>query len=89
MSQVKTIAILLAASCFIGVGLSGIPWGRESGFHGNGFPFPVVMWDRHPTTGQLVPYSSLLGAVLNIAVCFILAACIWFILRRVKRRSSV
>jgi hypothetical protein len=48
-----------------GVAASRIPWGREDGFHGTGFPVFTQAWDRSKDTGLFQDYPNPLGYILN------------------------
>jgi hypothetical protein len=61
----------LLISAFMGIGMSHIPWGEPSGFHGTGFPVFVVAWDRSPTNGQFIDFPNPLGFVLNPLLIFL------------------
>jgi hypothetical protein len=58
-------------SLIVGVGLSTIPWGDSTGFHGRGLPFPSVIWDKPPGAAQFLDYPNPFGPIENVVVVFI------------------
>jgi len=51
--------ILLIISAYVGAMGSTISWGNPNGFHGTGWPVPIVSWDNG------LPYFSPVGWVVN------------------------
>ena len=79
------LGIWLGVSLVAGMYLTQVPWGKSDGFHGTGFPFAQVYWDRRPETGQMVDYPNVLAPMLNVAAVFIAGTAVilvaWWVFR--------
>jgi hypothetical protein len=69
------------ASLLIGIGISFIPWGVPSEFHGIGYPAFIVAWQRTPPTGELLDYPNPLALFFNPAFVFLTGIVIWLLFR--------
>ncbi len=65
------LGIWLGVSFVTGMWLTKVPWGNSDGFHGTGFPFAQVYWDRGRETGQMIDFPNPLAPALNVAAVFI------------------
>jgi hypothetical protein len=75
----KKIFWLWFSVCFIsGIAACWIPWGEPDGFHGQGFPVPIVCWDKD-LNGQFLPYESFWGLLLNPIAYGIAGSTIWLL----------
>lgn len=77
MNRFQIFKIWLIISIMLGIALSFIRWGSLNAFHGQGFPIPVVLWDRSPVTGEFIPYESYLGFLLNPLLVFVVGLACW------------
>lgn len=59
------------ASVLLGLITSFIPWGPKEGFHGTGFPIPVVMWDQLSPAGPLGDAPNPIAYILNPVLIFV------------------
>ena len=89
MSRADLLSAWSIVSCVSGIALSNINWGPADGFHGRGFPVPIVMFDRHDITGDLVPFSSPLGYILNPLAVFLTGMVAYAILQAGKLLRKV
>jgi hypothetical protein len=53
-----TLGLWLAISFVAGMCLNQASWGDPNGFHGTGWPFPIVCWDRHSETGAFMDFIA-------------------------------
>jgi hypothetical protein len=74
----KTIWVILGCSIVVGTASSLIPWGTSDGFHGTGFPFFSVAWEKRPT--GFVDFPNPLAFILNPIVYFVLGLFVWFLI---------
>jgi hypothetical protein len=63
VKKIKLKPILI--SIILGLLCSFIPWGDNSSFHGVGFPFAYVYWDKGQNSGQFVDFPNPLAFILN------------------------
>ena len=81
----KRIFWLWVLICFAGgFAACWIPWGRPDTFHGQGFPIPVVCWDKD-TEGRVIPYDSFWGLLLNPIAYTLAGLSIWFFIWLIRR----
>ena len=81
----KTFFCFLAAGALAGLAACFVTIGPSNGVHAQGFPVPLVFWDRNPATGDLVPHEGFAGLLLN-PLCFaLLSLALWALLRLVRR----
>jgi hypothetical protein len=69
------------ASLLIGIGISFIPWGDPSGYHGIGYPAFIVAWQRTPPTNELLDFPNPLAIIFNPAFVFLTGILIWLLFR--------
>lgn len=77
----------------IGAGfiLSFIPWGKPDQLHGEGVPFPVVIWAKDKGSDIFLDYVAPHSLLLNMAAVLILLPLLTFlflIIRKLVRRKS-
>lgn len=82
---------VMCASAVLAAIVSSIKWGEPDGFHGRGFPFASVYWDKDLTTGRFLDYPNPLAPVMNFVVIFIAIAVILsvvlLLLKRFKKSA--
>ena len=86
------LGVWLLISVVAGVGLTAVDWGDPERFHGTGFPFASVYWDRDRSTGRFVDYPNPYAMILNPSAVFLagavpLAAVRWLCRLKRKMRS--
>ncbi len=64
----------LVISVIASIPLNGIKWGSPDGFHGTGWPFASVYWDRLQGAEDLVDFPNPLAPFYNIAVILLVGA---------------
>ena len=75
------VAVWLAVSFILGSIGSFIEWGEPSGFHGEGFPLPIIVWDRLPGREGLFDFPNPLGYIENPALIFVTGIVAWLLYR--------
>ncbi len=85
------ILIWSIISVALGLGFTYIPWGDPEGFHGTGFPFASVYWDKIGAAKHSVDYPNPFAPLLNIAAFFLIGAIVigsvWYVAACLQRRS--
>ncbi len=79
----------------LGFAACWLPWGEPDRLHGQGFPVPIVMWDKPPGSDHFIDYVGFAGVILN-PVCFLVAGWLlagtvyaaWWVLRRFLRLAK-
>jgi len=82
---------LWLVSCVV-LGLLGstIQWGDPDGFHGTGWPIPMVMWDRPAGSDHFLDYPNPAGGLLNVLVLMIAGLVfrgVFVLMKRIFRRE--
>jgi hypothetical protein len=81
----------LAISVVASIPLNRAHWGAADGFHGTGWPFPSVIWDRLPQRSGLVDFPNPLAPFYNIAAVFFAGALplilVWAVIRVWRARA--
>lgn len=80
-------------SIVAGIISSYIPWGDSKGFHGTGTPVPIVMWDKSPTSGELIDFPFVYAPLLNILIFVVLSTVLltllWLVWNWLSKRQSL
>ena len=88
MNRFKAFAVVVFPLAGVaGFLCSFIKWGNVSGFHGEGFPVPTVMWDNayrypghsHLPEDHMIDFPNSFGIPLNILVFLIAGVVLFFI----------
>ena len=91
MKLSRLLVAWLVISVIVSIPLDFLDWGNPEGFHGSGFPFSTVFWERDRVTGGMVDFPNPLAFLLNPLVIFIAGAILIFLgcrMRRFSRRSN-
>ena len=75
------VGVWLAVSFILGGLGSFIEWGKPSGFHGTGFPVPIVLWDQPPGSDRLLDYPNPFGYLENPVLIFLTGILAWLLVR--------
>lgn len=62
---------ILIASLVVGLLLSFISWGDENGFHGKGFPFAIVYWEKGKDfNNYFAPFFNIVTMLIMLIILF-------------------
>jgi len=85
------LILWMAVCCVAGLICTFIPWGREDRFHGQGFPFAAVMWDKPEGRSIFIDYPNPLAFLLN-PLAFCLSGAVigvtWWLIGRIAKRKN-